>query len=156
MTLLGGSVFLEASALLFQFYKTRILNVSVFWRPITLIFMLCICFSANKVLRNKMLRILAILYGIVAVSDLACYYLALVLVDWPKYARNLCERQALDTETTLEDCIKDFEKKKQQTDPDLTTSIIYSVTWLVFRGVIVFLLCALSNSKKQNKVDPQE
>ena len=31
MTLLGGSVILEAVALIFQFYQSGILNVSVFW-----------------------------------------------------------------------------------------------------------------------------
>ena len=79
MTLLGGSVFLEAGALLFQYHQTGILNLSVLWRPITLIFMLSICFCPNNALRSKLLKALAVLYGIVAVSDLACFYLMIML-----------------------------------------------------------------------------
>ena len=53
--------------------------------------MLCVCFSSNKVLRSKLLKALAILYGIVAVSDLACFYLVLALQDWEEYAEKQCE-----------------------------------------------------------------
>ena len=41
-------------------------------------------------------------------------------------------------------------------DLDLVTSIVYSVTWLVFRGIIVFLLCSLSNMKKETRVEPKK
>ena len=81
MTLLSGSVFLEAGALLFQFWRTGMLNVSVVWRPITLMMMFCICCSTSKIKRNKMLKFLAVLYGIVAISDLVFFYLAVAFQD---------------------------------------------------------------------------
>ena len=51
-----------------------------------LAFMFCICFTSNKVLRSKMLKSLAVLYAIVAVTDLACFYLVIALQDWSEYA----------------------------------------------------------------------
>ena len=87
MALLGCSVLLEAGALLFQFWKTGMLNLSVLWRPVTLMMMFCICFSTNKMLRSKMLKMLAVLYGVVAISDLACFYLTVALQDWSDYAK---------------------------------------------------------------------
>ena len=118
--------------------------------------MLCVCISSNKVLRSKLLKALAILYGIVAVSDLACFYLVLAMQDWQEYAEKQCEEQHADAEQawekTLEECIKDAREGHSETNPGLATSIVYSVTWLVFKGVIVFLLCSLSNAKKETKV----
>ena len=102
MIILGISVFLEAFALLFQFYKTGMLNISVLWRPIVLIIMLCICFSTSTNLTSKMLRSLAVLYGIVAVSDLAFFYLAEVLQDWTEYAQQRCEENPQESESSGE------------------------------------------------------
>ena len=82
MFLLAGSVLLEGGALIFQFYKTGLLNLSVVWRPILMILMLLICFSPSKRIRRTLLKALAMLYGIVAVSDLVCFYLAVALHDW--------------------------------------------------------------------------
>ena len=158
MIILGISVFLEAFALLFQFYKTGMLNISVLWRPIVLIIMLCICFSTSTNLTSKMLRSLAVLYGIVAVSDLAFFYLAEVLQDWTEYAQQRCEENPqeseLSGEQTYEQCVKEIEDSRSHTDLDLATSIIYSVMWLIFRSIIIFLLCSLSNPKRQDKVKP--
>ena len=57
------------------------LNVSVVWRPITLMMMFCICCSTNKIMRNKMLKFLAVLYGVAAISDLIFFYLAVASQD---------------------------------------------------------------------------
>ena len=158
MFILGVSVFLEAGALLFQFYKTGMLNISVLWRPIVLIIMLCICFSTNTNLTSKMLKSLAVLYGIVAVSDLTFFYLSVALQDWTEYAQQKCEEYPQESESseqkTFEQCVKEIEDSRSHTDLDLVTSIIYSVMWLIFRSIITFLLCSLSNPKRSDQVKP--
>ena len=55
----------------------------------------------------------------------------------------------------MEQCIRDVEENHSHANLDFTTSVVYSVMWLVFRGVIVFLLCALSKTKQSSKVQPQ-
>ena len=106
---------IEACAFAYNYMKTKLVsNLSLLWRPIVLTIMIFACCSKTKTWKDRSIKFLAIIYSVVTISDLTCFYLVIILTDWDEYADKVCAVYPSESENphgnqtyTYEQCFED-------------------------------------------------